>query len=201
MGHAPKEPNANESNGSNGSSVLYPAFLKLAGRRVLVVGGGPVAAGKIAGLLVAGAVVDVVAPEVLPEIERAGVVIHRREFRSSDVDGAWYVIAAAPPAREPAGAPGWRGATVVRQRRGRSGTCDGVRRWRRAQERRDDRDFDRRTRTGDGRTAAGSARRVAAWKSRQLAGGSRHCAPRVEGARRAHGRAPAAIAAGAESVV
>jgi uroporphyrin-III C-methyltransferase/precorrin-2 dehydrogenase/sirohydrochlorin ferrochelatase len=35
---------------------------------------------------------------VRPEVERAGVVIHRREFRPSDVDGAWYVIAAAPPA-------------------------------------------------------------------------------------------------------
>ena len=76
---------------------LYPSFLKLAGRRVLVVGGGPVAAGKIAGLLAAGAVVDVVAPEVQPEIERADVTVHRREFVSSDVEGAWYVIAAAPP--------------------------------------------------------------------------------------------------------
>jgi uroporphyrin-III C-methyltransferase/precorrin-2 dehydrogenase/sirohydrochlorin ferrochelatase len=78
-------------------TVLYPAFLKLCGRRVLVVGGGPVAAGKIAGLLAAGAVIEVVAPDVRPEIERAGVTIHRRAFRASDVDGAWYVIAAAPP--------------------------------------------------------------------------------------------------------
>ena len=76
---------------------LYPAFLNLTGRRVLVVGAGRVAVGKIAGLLAAGAVVDVVAPDVLPEIERAGVIVHRREFEPSDVDGAWYVIAAAPP--------------------------------------------------------------------------------------------------------
>jgi uroporphyrin-III C-methyltransferase/precorrin-2 dehydrogenase/sirohydrochlorin ferrochelatase len=76
---------------------LYPAFLKLSGRRVLVVGGGSVAAGKIAGLLAAGAVVDVVAPDVRPEIERAAVTIHRRAFESTDVEGAWYVIAAAPP--------------------------------------------------------------------------------------------------------
>jgi uroporphyrin-III C-methyltransferase/precorrin-2 dehydrogenase/sirohydrochlorin ferrochelatase len=78
--------------------VLYPVFLKLAGRRVLVVGAGPIAAGKIEGLLAAGAVVEVVAPEVRLEIEGAGVVIHRRAFRPSDVDGAWYVVAAAPPA-------------------------------------------------------------------------------------------------------
>lgn len=101
MGHPANEPNANESNDlndANGSDVLYPAFLKLAGRRVLVVGGGPVAAGKIAGLVAAGAVVDVVAPDVRPEIERAGVRVHRREFQPTDVAGAWYVVAAAPPA-------------------------------------------------------------------------------------------------------
>jgi uroporphyrin-III C-methyltransferase/precorrin-2 dehydrogenase/sirohydrochlorin ferrochelatase len=76
---------------------LYPAFLKLAGRRVVVVGGGPVAAGKIAGLVAAGAEVDVVAPVVRPEIEREHVTVHRRDFQASDLDGAWYVVAAAPP--------------------------------------------------------------------------------------------------------
>jgi len=76
---------------------LYPAFLKLAGRRVVVVGGGPVAAGKIAGLAAAGARVEVVAPEIRPEIEAAGVTIHRRAFQPADLDGAWYVVAAAPP--------------------------------------------------------------------------------------------------------
>ena len=76
---------------------LYPAFLKLAGRRVVVVGGGPVAAGKIAGLAAAGALVEVVAPEIRPEIEATGVTIHRRAFEPADLDGAWYVVAAAPP--------------------------------------------------------------------------------------------------------
>jgi uroporphyrin-III C-methyltransferase / precorrin-2 dehydrogenase / sirohydrochlorin ferrochelatase len=32
------------------------------------------------------------------EIERAGVEIVRREFRDADLDGAWWVVAAAPPA-------------------------------------------------------------------------------------------------------
>lgn len=50
-------------------STLYPAFLRLEGRPVLVVGGGPVAAGKLLGLLAAGARVTVVAPEVRPEVE------------------------------------------------------------------------------------------------------------------------------------
>jgi len=63
---------------------------------VVVVGGGPVAAGKITGLVAAGAAVDVVAPVVRPEIEREQVTVHRREFQASDLDGAWYVVAAAP---------------------------------------------------------------------------------------------------------
>lgn len=88
----------NENRRHDSNDSLYPAFLKLAGRRVVVVGGGPVAAGKIAGLVAAGAAVDVVAPEVRPDIERADVTIHRRAFRPADLDGAWYVVAAAPPA-------------------------------------------------------------------------------------------------------
>jgi uroporphyrin-III C-methyltransferase/precorrin-2 dehydrogenase/sirohydrochlorin ferrochelatase len=76
---------------------VYPAFLKLTGRRVVVVGGGPVAAGKLASLLAAGAEVTVVAPEVRPEIEQRGVQIERRPFTPQDLDGAWWVIAAAPP--------------------------------------------------------------------------------------------------------
>ena len=55
------------------------------------------AAGKIAGLVAAGARVDVVAPEVGPEVAGDGVTVHRREFQASDLDGAWYVVAAAPP--------------------------------------------------------------------------------------------------------
>jgi uroporphyrin-III C-methyltransferase/precorrin-2 dehydrogenase/sirohydrochlorin ferrochelatase len=77
---------------------LFPLFLKLAGRRVLLVGAGPVAASKLAGLRAAGADVVVVAPEVRPEIEAAGVRVLRRPFEPADLDGAWFVVAAAPPA-------------------------------------------------------------------------------------------------------
>lgn len=79
------------------SQPLFPLFLKLAGRRVLVVGAGRVAAGKLPGLLASGAQVAVVAPEVRPEFEVAEVEIWRRPFEPWDVDGAWLVIAAAPP--------------------------------------------------------------------------------------------------------
>jgi len=78
-------------------SGLFPAFLKLAGRPVLVVGGGPVAASKLDSLLAAHAAVTVVAPEVHPEFVRAPVRILRRGFAVSDVDGVFLVIAAATP--------------------------------------------------------------------------------------------------------
>ena len=76
---------------------LYPVFLKLSGKRVLIVGGGVVAAGKLDGLLAAGALVTVVAPEINEAIERPGVTVHRRRFKPADLDGAWWVVAAATP--------------------------------------------------------------------------------------------------------
>jgi uroporphyrin-III C-methyltransferase / precorrin-2 dehydrogenase / sirohydrochlorin ferrochelatase len=76
---------------------MYPAFLKLAGRRVVLVGGGAVALAKLHGLLGAGAHVTVVAPQIRPELQQAGVEIQRRAFKETDLDGAWWVVAAAPP--------------------------------------------------------------------------------------------------------
>jgi siroheme synthase-like protein len=77
--------------------AVFPVFLKLTGRRVLVVGGGPVAAGKLRALLDAEAAVTVVAPDVVDAIAAAPVQVLRREFTPEDLDGAWYVVAAAPP--------------------------------------------------------------------------------------------------------
>ncbi len=79
------------------ATTLFPVFLKLTGRRVLVVGGGPVATSKLAALLSAGADVVVVSPEVTPEIRAAGVELIERRFQPSDLDDAWMVVAAAPP--------------------------------------------------------------------------------------------------------
>lgn len=78
---------------------VFPVFLKLEGRPVLVVGAGPVAAGKLRPLLDAGARVTVVAPDVVDEIAalEPGLTIVRRGFEPGDVDGVWYVVAAAPP--------------------------------------------------------------------------------------------------------
>ena len=76
---------------------MFPAFLKLQGRRVLVVGGGPVAASKLAALQVAGAHVVVVAPDVCDAIRSSGVDVIQRAFEPADLDGVWFVVAAAPP--------------------------------------------------------------------------------------------------------
>ena len=76
---------------------LFPIFLKLSGRSVLVVGAGPVAASKLGALIEAGATIHVVAPEIVPEIEQMGLRVSRREFRTSDLDQAWLVVAAATP--------------------------------------------------------------------------------------------------------
>jgi uroporphyrin-III C-methyltransferase/precorrin-2 dehydrogenase/sirohydrochlorin ferrochelatase len=76
----------------------YPSGLRLAGRRVVVVGGGQVAQRRIPGLLAAGADVVVVAPRVTPAIE--GQVLSGevswvdRGFLDEDLNDTWYVIAA-----------------------------------------------------------------------------------------------------------
>lgn len=78
--------------------TLYPVFLKLEGRRVLVVGAGPVAARKVTSLLESRAQIRVVAPEADAEIERlAGdgrIEWRGRAFEEADADGAWLIVAA-----------------------------------------------------------------------------------------------------------
>ena len=76
---------------------LFPIFLKLTRRPVLVVGAGPVAASKLAPLRDAGADVTVVAPDVSAPVRAAGVRIHARRFEPADLDGVWLVVAAATP--------------------------------------------------------------------------------------------------------
>jgi len=81
--------------------MLLPLFLNLAGRRIVLVGGGPVAAAKLQQLLAAEASVCVVAPQVAAAIDEAIAgsptvcTIIRREFSPADLDGAWLVVAAA----------------------------------------------------------------------------------------------------------
>jgi siroheme synthase-like protein len=76
---------------------LLPLFLNLAGRAVLLVGGGRVAEGKLRQLLTAGARVRVVAPTIGSPIRAANVEIIERGFMPGDLDGIWLVVAAATP--------------------------------------------------------------------------------------------------------
>ena len=75
----------------------YLAGLRLAGRRVVVVGGGAVAQRRLPGLLDGGADVLLVAPQVTPTVEglvTAGrLAWERRPYATGDLDGAWYALA------------------------------------------------------------------------------------------------------------
>ena len=81
--------------------ILFPLFLKLAGRVVLLVGGGPVATSKGKSLAEAGAIVRLVTPLVTQELEAMAAEetweVRRREFSPGDLEGTWLVISAAPP--------------------------------------------------------------------------------------------------------
>jgi len=72
----------------------YMACLDLEGRSALVVGGGRVALEKVEGLLECGAVVTVVAPQIVPELERLPVQLVRRAYRTDDLDARFLVVAA-----------------------------------------------------------------------------------------------------------
>jgi uroporphyrin-III C-methyltransferase/precorrin-2 dehydrogenase/sirohydrochlorin ferrochelatase len=78
--------------------AVYPVGLRLAGREVVVVGGGQVAHRRVAGLLEARAQVTVVSPEVTPALEAlvapGSVTWHARGYADGDLAGAWYAVAA-----------------------------------------------------------------------------------------------------------
>jgi uroporphyrin-III C-methyltransferase/precorrin-2 dehydrogenase/sirohydrochlorin ferrochelatase len=77
---------------------LFAAFLKLSNRRVLVVGGGSIAAQKIPGLLETGAQVHVVSPKLSPQltewVRNQKISWSPKPFEPNDLDGAFLVIAA-----------------------------------------------------------------------------------------------------------
>jgi siroheme synthase-like protein len=72
----------------------YPIVVRVAGRRVLVVGGGVVALRKTEGLLASGAAVTVVSPDFADGFDALPVERVERRYEPSDLDGAWLVVAA-----------------------------------------------------------------------------------------------------------
>jgi len=88
----------------------FPLMLVLSGRRVLVVGGGSVAARRVPRLLEAGAVVDVVAPDLLPELTRSThpqLRLHQRGVEHADVARAWLIYACTDDVTVNAEVAGW----------------------------------------------------------------------------------------------
>jgi len=69
--------------------VLYPLHLDLRGKRVVVVGAGPVGLRRARAAAAAGAAVEVVALDAPADLE---LPVSRRAFQPSDVDGAWLVL-------------------------------------------------------------------------------------------------------------
>ena len=77
---------------------LLPLALDLSGRRCVCVGGGSVAARRVAALVAAGGVATVIAPELDPVLEgmvAAGEIgVLRRRYAAGDLAGAFIVLAA-----------------------------------------------------------------------------------------------------------
>jgi siroheme synthase-like protein len=78
--------------------TLFPAFLKLEDRLVVVIGGGKIAAQKIPALLNAGARVRIVAPRIsgvlIEYVRNREIDWHPKAFEAEDLTGAFLVIAA-----------------------------------------------------------------------------------------------------------
>jgi len=78
--------------------TLFPAFLKLKDRPVLVVGGGAIATGKVPGLVQAGARVTVVSPKLTCQladlVRNLEIDWLPKPFEPDDLNGKFLVVAA-----------------------------------------------------------------------------------------------------------
>lgn len=73
----------------------YLIGVRLAGKKVVVVGGGSVAQRRLGLLVDSGADVHVITRAATPAVEAMeGITLQLREYRDGDLDGAWYAIAA-----------------------------------------------------------------------------------------------------------
>lgn len=73
----------------------YLVGMRLAGKKVVVVGGGSVAQRRLGLLVASGAEVHVIARAATPAVEAmAGVTVTLRDYRDGDLEDAWYAIAA-----------------------------------------------------------------------------------------------------------
>ena len=79
--------------------ALYPIFVEMKGRRILVIGGGHVSAEKVRGLLAGEADITLVSPALNDELRdhvEAGRIRHiERAYQDSDLDGGYELIMVA----------------------------------------------------------------------------------------------------------
>lgn len=101
---------------------FFPMMVRLQGKKCLVVGGGKVAAEKIAGLLQHGAKVTVVSPDATLTIQKqaqSGLLTWRkRRFTPRDAVGVFFVIAATNSSAV--------NSAVLRASRGSGALCNAV---------------------------------------------------------------------------
>jgi len=78
----------------------YLVGLRLAGKKVVVIGGGTVAQRRLPLLIATGACIHVVTRAATPAVEAmSGITLSLRDYRDGDLDGAWYAIAATDDPR------------------------------------------------------------------------------------------------------
>ncbi|MBM2826980.1 MAG: siroheme synthase [Dehalococcoidia bacterium] len=74
----------------------YPIYLKLDGKKVVVVGGGEIAERKVATALECGAIITVVSPEYTNEIKTWGqegrITIEQRPYADGDIAGCYMAL-------------------------------------------------------------------------------------------------------------
>jgi precorrin-2 dehydrogenase/sirohydrochlorin ferrochelatase len=98
-GHKLELPYVLEDTIPMGTMKYYPMFVRLTGRRCLVVGGGALAAGKARSLIDAGAQVTVISPCLCDELQKlaeTGRITHeKRSYESADAGGYFLAFSAA----------------------------------------------------------------------------------------------------------
>lgn len=72
---------------------LFPMFVDLSQKKIVVIGGGTIAARRIGTLMEFTDQVTVIAPEVKSEIMESGARVMLRAYEPEDVKGAWMVLA------------------------------------------------------------------------------------------------------------
>ncbi|MFF9429586.1 uroporphyrinogen-III C-methyltransferase [Streptomyces sp. NPDC014746] len=82
----------------NAEHPAYPVGLRLAGRRVVVLGGGQVAQRRLPALIAAGAEITLISPSATPSVdvmaETGEITWTRRRYEEGDLADAWYVLVA-----------------------------------------------------------------------------------------------------------